>query len=225
MQGPSHLLVSWYFAEAADLESPRDRRIVAWAGLAPDVDVIGYIGALAYYRLDQEKAFENVWSVIHHRYTHGLFFVVVVAAFAFALATRERGTAGRLRVCLLAACAAALHCFFDVVAGGPTWPIYPSWPISGAGWSVPWSWTIGEWPNLLILYGSILGGLAYARWAGRSPMECFGDAADRWLVRVVRQEDSGNTPGRRHQRLLIWACVILAAAAILIPVRQVFLGN
>ncbi len=43
MQGPSHLLLSWYFAEAGGIATPRDRRIVAWSGLAPDVDVLAYV--------------------------------------------------------------------------------------------------------------------------------------------------------------------------------------
>ena len=48
MQGPSHLMLSWYLAEGAGVESPRDRRIVAWSGFAPDVDVVAYIGAIAW---------------------------------------------------------------------------------------------------------------------------------------------------------------------------------
>ena len=118
MQGPSHLLVSWFLAESVNVESARDRRIVAWSGFAPDVDVVAYFGAIVYYRFDQELAFENVWSVVHHRYTHGLFFVAIVTALAFFVADRRPGATGPPKVALLAALAAALHCFFDVVAGG-----------------------------------------------------------------------------------------------------------
>src|SRR5262249_38091110 len=80
IRGPTHLMVSWYFAEAADVSTPRDRRIVAWAGLMPDVDVLAYVGALVYYRFDKELAFENVWKEVHHRYTHNLAFVFVTGA-------------------------------------------------------------------------------------------------------------------------------------------------
>src|SRR5881394_4111375 len=64
MQGPTHLMVSWYFAEAVDVAMPRDRRIVAWAGFMPDIDVLAYLGAIVYYRFDKELAFENVWKEV-----------------------------------------------------------------------------------------------------------------------------------------------------------------
>jgi len=225
MQGPSHLLVTWFFAEAVDVPSSRDRRIVAWAGFAPDFDVAAYAAALVYYRGNQELAFENVWSVVHHRYTHGALFVLVVAIAAWFLADRRPGATGPPRVALLAALAAALHCFFDVVAGGPTWPIYPYWPFTDFGWTVPWSWTIGEWPNLAILYGAIALGLLYARVLGRSPMECLGDRADRWLVGVMRQQAPAPSARANRQRIIIWLCVLAAVAAILIPLRPMLWGQ
>jgi len=200
MQGPSHLLVSWYFAEAAGLESPGDRRIVAWSGLAPDVDVLAYAGALVYYRFDKDLAFENVWRLVHHRHTHGLTFVLLTGIAAWLLAARSPA---RARVALLAVIAAAIHNFFDVVAGGPTWPVYPYWPISDLPLSASWSWTIGEWPNVLILLVCLAGMLAYARVAGRSPLECFGDRADAWFVRTARQEPPATGPSPRS-RIVRW---------------------
>ena len=224
MQGPSHLLVSWFLAESVDVPSARDRRIIAWAGFAPDIDVVAYVAAIVYYRFDQERAFENVWSVVHHRYTHGLFFVAIVAVLAGFLADRRPGATGPPRVAVIAALAAALHCFFDVVAGGPTWPIYPFWPLTDAHWSVPWSWTIGEWPNIAILYCAIAGALAYGWRVGYSPMECFGDRADRWLVGVLRQERVASAAGATRQRIIIWICVLAVVIAILIPLRAMFFG-
>lgn len=217
MQGPSHLLLSWYFADAAALPAARDRRIVAWSGLAPDVDVVAYVGALAYYRLDKDLAFENVWQVVHHRYTHNLAFVVVTAAIAFALASRER----RARVAVLAAAAAAIHNFLDLVAGGPTWPIYPAWPLSDLAWSASWSWTIGEWPNLAVLFACLAGMFAYARFAGRSPVECFGDAAGAWFARTVRNSPPAAAARRGGPlRWIIWAGVVALAVAVVLPLVQ-----
>ena len=217
MQGPTHLMASWYLAEAADVVAPRDRRIIAWAGFAPDFDVIAYLGAIVWYGFDKDRAFENVWSVVHHRYTHGIFFVGIVAVVAWALATGAG--ANKRRVALLAAAAAALHCFLDVVAGGPTWPIYPYWPLSEATWGVPWSWTIGEWPNIVALFACLGGILLYGKLAGRSPVECFGDRADGWLVRTVRQEGghAADPRSRRRMRIAIWAALALAAIAVLAP--------
>lgn len=224
MQGPSHLVISWFYAEASSLEQPRDRRIVAWAGLAPDVDVLAYIAALLYYRFDKELAFENVWRVVHHRYTHGLAFVALTGAVAYWLAG-GRGREGSVRVATLALLASAIHNFLDVVAGGPTWPIYPLWPLSDAAWHASWSWTIGEWPNIVVLVACLAATLAYGRALGRSPMECFGGAADRWMVRILQSgsdapagaADPAASRALARRRILIWTAVVAAALAILAP--------
>lgn len=217
MQGPSHLMLSWYFAEAAGVDTPRDRRVVAWAGLAPDVDVLAYVGAIVYYRLDKDLAFENVWQVAHHRYTHGLFFVLATGVVAWFIASKGPE---RVRVALLAMLASAIHNFLDVVAGGPTWPIYPYWPLTDFKWGVPWSWTIGEWPNVVVLFVCLAGMLLYAKTMGRSPMECFGDRASAWLTRTVRQEKLAAPSVRPGlQRWIIWAAVALVVIAVLAPLR------
>lgn len=209
-------MLSWYLAEASEVQAPRDRRIVAWAGFSPDVDVLAYVAALVYYRGDKDLAFENVWSVVHHRYTHGISFVLVVGVAAWFLASGDR--ANRARIAMFAAAAAALHCFLDVVGGGPTWPIYPYWPVSSTSFHAEWSWTIGQWPNIVLLFLCLAGIFIYARLAGRSPMECFGDRADGWLVRVVRQEDGpASGASTRRTRLIIWATLAIVVVAILYP--------
>lgn len=208
-------MLSWYFAESVNLDSGRDRALVAWAGLAPDIDVLAYAGALIYYRLDKDLAFEHVWQQVHHRYTHGLAFVLLTGIVAWMLASKG---AQRLRVAALATLASAMHNFFDLVAGGPTWPIYPIWPVNDFKWHASWSWPIGDWPNVVILFACLAAMLLYARSAGRSPLECFGGRADAWLVRVVRQENTQTSSAKdRSWRWIIWAVVALLAIAILAP--------
>ncbi len=174
--------------------------------------MLAYIGALAYYRLDKDLAFENVWQVVHHRYTHNLGFVLLTGIFAYWMAARGAGARPALTAAL-AMLACAIHNFLDIVAGGPTWPVYPLWPLSDAAWSASWSWTIGEWPNIVILFAGLAGALAYARAAGRSPLECFGDRADAWLARTVR----GGAASGGRVRWLIWAAVLVAVIAVLAP--------
>jgi len=60
MQGPSHSSSAGSSPNASGLDTPRERRIVAWSGLAPDADVVAYLGALVWYGFDKEAAFENV---------------------------------------------------------------------------------------------------------------------------------------------------------------------
>ena len=219
MQGPTHLMVSWYFAEAAEVATPRDRRIVAWAGFMPDIDVLAYVAALVYYRFDKELAFENVWKEVHHKYTHNLAFVLLTGAVAWWLASRGNA-AHKARIALLAMTACALHNFLDVVGAGPTWPIYPLWPLPGPAWYATWSWTIGDWQNLAIFVALTVGMFVYARARGRSPIECFGDRADAWFTAIVREGSDARATSRRADprlRWIIWAVLVLAVVAVLAP--------
>jgi hypothetical protein len=236
MQGPSHLMLSWFFADASRLDAANDRRIVAWSGLAPDIDVFAYAGAILWYGLDKDLAFENVWRVVHHRYTHGLAFVLLTGIVAWMAASRFAGSNGAgaiaaharaWRVALLSMLASALHNFCDIVGGGATWPVYPLWPLSDFGWTANWSWELSEWPNTLILFSCLAATMLYARFAGRSPVELFGGRADRWFAAVVQRGSdrpgggASPTEEKAHKRvslrLIIWMLVILVTIAILAP--------
>jgi len=236
MQGPSHLMLSWFFADASKLDEPNDRRIVAWSGLAPDIDVFAYAGAILWYGLDKDIAFENVWRVVHHRYTHGLAFVLLTGIVAWLCASRFEAShstaamaahARAWRVAVLSMLASALHNFCDIVGGGSTWPVYPLWPLSDFGWTASWSWELSEWPNTVILFTCLAATMLYAKFAGRSPVELFGGRADRWFVGVVRQGSDlhGGAASQAAEaarkrvplRLIIWVLVVLVTIAILAP--------
>jgi membrane-bound metal-dependent hydrolase YbcI (DUF457 family) len=214
VQGPSHLMLSWYFAESAGIASARDRRIVAWSGLAPDVEVLAYAGAIVWYGFDKDRAFENVWQVAHRHYTHGIAFVLLTGIVAWWLASPG---SSRARVAMFAMLASAIHNFCDLVGGGAAWPVYLLWPLSEFKWSAAWSWEIGDWPNLAILFGCLAGMFLYAKFAGRSPVECFGDRADAWFTRVVRQKPAPAAGGSSRLRVIIWVVVILVVAAVVTP--------
>lgn len=223
MQGPTHLLISWYAAEAVGLDSPRNRRIVALSGLAPDLDVLAYVAGIGYYDFDRDLAFEHVWSVVHHRYTHGLGFILLTGIVAWLL-VRNREPDQSLRVAALAMAACAIHVFCDLVGGGPTWPVYPAWPISDFAWSAPWSWTLAQWPNTVILFSLLAGMFLYARLAARSPLESINYRLDHWFVTIVRQgaypEAAGqriSSGGNRSLRIWIYLFLALLVLAVLAP--------
>jgi hypothetical protein len=232
-------MISWFFADASQIDIAHDRRIVAWSGLAPDIDVLAYGGAILWYGLDKDLAFENVWKVVHHRYTHGLTFVLLTGIVAWLVASRfailRSGAAAitsaagvrAWRVALLSMLASSLHNFCDIVGGGATWPVYPLWPLSDFGWTASWSWTLSEWPNTVILFSCLAATMLYAKFTGRSPVELFGERADRWFANVVQQGSdrpatplaAGDAAVRRRMplRLIIWALVVLVTIAVLAP--------
>ena len=161
MQGPGHLALSWFVGEACGLDSRRDRRIVGLAGLAPDADVLAYIGAYVVFGFDIDRAYHEVWIVVHHYYTHGIGFAVATGVVAWLLATRPAGAAKSLvrrhvlKVAGLATLVSLIHVFCDVVAAGPRFPVYPWWPLSDLAWTTSWSWELRDWPNQIITFAVI----------------------------------------------------------------------
>ena len=235
MHGPSHLIISWFTAEAAGLRSSRDRRIVALSGLAPDIDVLAYLGAIVYFGFDKELAFEHVWQVVHHRYTHGLGFVLLTGIVTFIVASRgtmpsEMAFRQVARVVVFSMIASIVHIFCDVVGGGPTWPVYPLWPVSDFGWAVNWSWTLADWPNTVILFLCLAGMMLYAKKSGRSVMESLNYNLDRWFVTII-QHGSSVTPDEPHHgdqssviskgtiriRVFVYLSLALLIIAVLAP--------
>jgi hypothetical protein len=204
MHFAQHWILSWFIAEGGGSLDLRQRRIVTWAGLLPDADVAPYAAAAMNNWLGRGQGFAQAWNNafndvhlnVHHHYTHGVGFVALTGLGAYALArlwTRRGGEpadAGggvfaALKVALLAAVACALHCLTDVIASGPTWPIYPLWPFSNVTWGYPWSWTLADWPNLAILGAMLLAARQYAKWKGRSPLEALSARLDARLVTII----------------------------------------
>ncbi len=226
MHGPTHLAVSWFVGEAVGLRSPKARRIVALSGLAPDIDVLAYLGAIVYFGFDKDKAFGQVWQVVHHRYTHGLGFILLTGLLVYWLVARTASKPGMdspTKVAFWAMAASVTHNFFDLVGGGPTWPIYPAWPLADTPWSVPWSWTLAEWPNAVILFACLGGMFWYAKLRGYSPLEAINYRLDAWFCGIVQQGRTGGSgavadgPGARRTRIVIYLGLILLILAVLIP--------
>ncbi len=216
MHFAQHLMLSWFVAEGASVGSLRNRRIVTWAGILPDADVVPYaLAASKYWLVDGEgfsvawhHAFDEVHIHVHHHYTHGIGFVLLAGLLAALLAGHRIRSAtepgplpgrnaprlSRLPVAALAMGTVGLHCLCDVIASGPRWPIYPLWPLSDVKWGVSWSWTLADWPNLLILALLLVATRQYAKAKGRSPLEAFSTRLDRGLVRVIRGGSAADAP-------------------------------
>ena len=72
MQVPIHLAISWLIGHR--LPERRDRRLVTWAGVLPDLDALSLLGGA------------RAFSEYHHLVTHGVVAAVVVTAACTALA-------------------------------------------------------------------------------------------------------------------------------------------
>src|SRR5262245_47726982 len=107
---------------AHGLPEQRDRRLVTWAGVAPDLDGLTLLGGIEAY---------GQW---HHVLSHGLLTAVLVAVFLTFLAR------DRLKVVLLSFATFHLHLICDLLGSGLQWPIQYFWPFSRAFYYTPYGW-------------------------------------------------------------------------------------
>jgi hypothetical protein len=164
------------------LATRRDRVLVAWAGMAPDLDGLTLLAGVELY---------GRW---HHVLTHGLVFGAVVTAFCAALAC------ARWRVALLAAVAFHLHLVCDLLGSGIEWGIAYVYPFSVSALSTPYGWPLDSWQNVLVSAAALAACGAVAVRRGYTVTEAFLPArADRAVVAVLRRwfgDDRGVTWSR-----------------------------
>src|SRR3954463_10589753 len=103
MSPVTHLFASWIVA-AKTTNNVRDCRLVALAGVAPDIDGLGIVVDLTTRAFGYQTFF---WEHFHHVLLHGVFGAILVAGI-FALCARNK-----LHVTLLALITFHLHLFCD----------------------------------------------------------------------------------------------------------------
>ena len=176
MHIPTHLMLSWVVGHR--LTTRRDRALIVWAGLAPDLDGLSLIaGADAYGR----------W---HHVLTHGLFAGVLVGTL-LAWSGKDR-----VKVWWLSLCAFHLHLACDLLGSGVGWPIQYLWPFSETLYATPYGWELDSWQNWAVALIAIVicGHIAVRH--GYSFAETFlPRAADCAIVTALRQRFASR--GRR----------------------------
>ena len=118
MHPPVHLAISWLVGHT--LEDRRDRRLVAWSGVAPDLDALSLVAGAGAY------------SQYHHVLSHGIVAAVVGTAIWTGLARR------RLKVMLLSLVAFHLHLVCDLLGSGRDWPIVYFIPFSRREFMTPY---------------------------------------------------------------------------------------
>jgi len=168
MHVPTHLAISWLVGHR--LPERRDRRLVAWAGIAPDLDSLSLLaGAQAF-------------SKYHHSVAHGIVGALVVTALLTAFAR------DKLKVALLALVTFHLHLVCDLIGAGRDWPIVYLAPFNKFEYFSPYGWPLASWQNATIT----LVALALIAWIGvvrgYTFVETFASAkADAGVVEVLRR--------------------------------------
>ena len=143
----------------------------------------------------------------------------------FIIASRGNGPGGMAyrraaSVAALSMAASMIHVFCDLIGGGPTWPVYPLWPVSDVAWTVSWSWTLAEWPNTVILFLCLAGMMLYAKLSGYSPLESINYKLDKWFVTVIQHGSSrpyGEVRSALRVRIFIYGLLVLLIVAVLAP--------
>jgi len=179
----THFFMGWMVANSAPSLTERERAMVTWASVVPDVDGLGIIAE----KLTQNSAHPlNWWSEYHHVLGHNLGFALAVTTVAAIFAKRKATTA------TLAFISFHLHLAGDLVGArgpdGDQWPIPYLLPFSNH-WQLTWSgqWTLNAWQNFLITGALIAGTLALARLRGFSPLEMFSQKMEAMLIGTLRQ--------------------------------------
>lgn len=174
MHVPTHLAISWLVGHR--LRERRDRRLVAWAGVVPDLDALSLLAGA------------QSFSKYHHNITHGIVGAVVTTILFTAFAR------DKLKVALLALATYHLHLVCDLIGAGRDWPIVYLAPFNNYEYFSPYGWPLASWQNATITVVA----LALIAWIGITRgytfVETFAPArADAAVVEVLRRRFA---PGR-----------------------------
>jgi len=192
----AHLLTSWVIAAKAT-DNARDCRLVALAGILPDLDGLGIIADYATRALGGKKTL--FYEHYHHYLLHGAFGGILIAVL-LAIFARQKW-----RVALLALAVFHLHVLLDFLGSrGPSpedlWPIFYLGPFDkDPMWIWKGQWRLDAWPNRI-------AGVVFLFWAlwlavprGYSFVGVFNRRLDEKFVQVLRKWHGGWTAWRERR--------------------------
>jgi inner membrane protein len=168
MHVPTHLAISWLIGH--HLPERRDRRLVAWSGVVPDLDSLSLLGGVGAY------------SEYHHVLTHGVVAAVAGTILWTALAKQK------LKVMWLSLAAFHVHLLCDLLGSGRDWAIVYFYPWSRREFLTPYSWPLASPQNavvwLLAVAATIWIGIVRGRTFGEAFLPARADAA---VVETLRK--------------------------------------
>lgn len=171
----AHGELAW-LALAQPFAGRRERALITWAGVLPDLDGLTLL-ALPF---DHGAAYET-W---HHVATHSLWSGLLCGAVLGAVATKGS------RLATGAACFAAfhLHLLCDLMGSGAEWPIHWLWPLGEL--LVPpfsWGWELSSWQNALVFVLGLVATAVLGITKGRTWVEAVSATADAHVVATFRK--------------------------------------
>ena len=181
----THFLASWAVA-AKTTDNPRDCRLVALAGLAPDLDGLGLAIDLV-KNIGAPTASFYYYQQYHHYLLHGVVGAVAVALLCAALARN------RWRVFVFALFTFHLHLLCDFVGSrgpdpGDLWPIFYFGPFSTYPmWLWRGQWKLHGWQNQLFSVLLLAWSFRFAILRGHSFVGVLNKRADAVFVATLRK--------------------------------------
>lgn len=177
----THLLAGWTLGEQTKLER-RDKAIVAWASVAPDLDGFGLPIDWVLRAMGRDSA---LYEAYHHVAFHGLPGALLFTLLCLPFLKRKALAAAMVFLSF------HLHLLFDLAgSGGGTpgdvWPLHYWWPVSDA--LVSWSgqWPLTSWQNTTLTVALVLYALYRGARYGSTPLGLFSRRADAALVGALR---------------------------------------
>ena len=185
----THFLMGWAVANSAPSLDKRERAMVTWASVVPDIDGLG-IAADWLTRNSSHPL--NWWGDYHHILAHNLCFALIVAVVAAILAKQKAKTT------FLVLLSFHLHLLADLVGArgpdGEQWPIRYLLPFMKEV-QLTWSgqWALNVWPNFVATAVLVGITLILVRRRGFSPLEMFSRKGDAIFVSALRTRFPLNT--------------------------------
>ncbi len=168
MHLPTHLALSWLVGHR--LEHRRDRALVAWAGVVPDLDALSLLGGVEAY---------GRW---HHVVGHGLPAALLTTALAAALG-KDRAKAAALAFVTFHG-----HLVCDLAGSGVEWTIQYLWPLSTWELATPYGWPLASWQNVVAMVLGLAASVRTAVTRRRTFAETFLPArAEAAVVATLRR--------------------------------------
>ena len=179
----THLLAGWALADGLKLKD-RDRELVTWSCVVPDLDGAGMTVDAANRVLGRPDTY--YYEDFHHLLSHGLPAAILWTAVAFAIGARNS------TVALIVFLSFHLHLLMDLAgsrgsAPGDIWPIHYLAPVSNAltfSWSGQWPLT--GWQSTTLTAALIIIVMIQAVLHGASPVGLFSKKADEVFVDTLR---------------------------------------